>query len=154
MTGLNRVAEFRSYTEMTADFGLLPIPKLEEAQKNYHCTVKMNVTESIAIPKLSSDKVRTSAIVEALSEESHYTLLLAFYDTSLKNKKTRDDDSQDMLDLIFDSKYYDIGEYYDWGGIYSTVGDTLSSHVNLNGINKRKSTAEQDLKEYLKRTFT
>ncbi len=153
MTGLNRVAEFRSYTEMTADFGILPIPKLDAKQDGYRCTVKLNVTESIAIPKLSSDKVRTSAIVEALSEESHYTLVPAFYDTSLKNKKTRDDDSQDMLDLIFNSRVYDIGEYYDWGGVYSKVGDTLSTHSKLTAINKRKTAAETELKEYIEKTF-
>ncbi len=153
MGGLNRVSTMRAYAEMTSDFGILPVPKLDEKQDGYRCTVKLNTTESIAIPALSSDKQRTSAIVEALSEESHYTLVPAYYDVSLKNKKTRDDDSQDMLDIIFNSRIYDIGEYYDWGSIYTTVGNTLKDHTTLNGINKRKVSAETELKEFIDKTF-
>ncbi len=146
-------SQFQTFTEMEDDFGILPIPKLDVNQENYSCNVKLKMSESIAIPALSTNPERTSAIIEALSEESHYTLVPAYYDVTLMNKKTRDDQSQDMLDIIFSTKSYDIGEYYDWGGIYTSVGDTLQSSSSFTVVTKRKTIAETELKDFVAKRF-
>lgn len=116
ITGLNRVTMFRS---MEADFGILPIPKYTESDDNYICPVHLWCSSSISVPKTAFDPERTGIVIEALSAESMYTLTPAYYEISLKTKFARDDDSSDMLDLIFSSRNYDLGMMYDWGGIYT-----------------------------------
>ncbi len=153
ITNICSASQDQNITEMVDDFGILPIPKLDAAQENYSCNVKLKMSESIAIPALSTNLERTSAIIEALSEESHYTLVPAYYDVTLMNKKTRDDQSQDMLDIIFSTKSYDIGEYYDWGGIYTSVGETLQNSSSFTVVTKRKTIAESELKEFVGKRF-
>lgn len=117
--GMNRVTLFRS---MDTDFGILPVPKFNEAQTDYHCAVSCWCASSIMIPKTVTNLDRTGIIIEALSAESYYTLTPAYYDISLKTKYSRDEQSSEMLDLIFASRIYDLGNIFDWGGVFSLPG--------------------------------
>ena len=58
---------------------------------------------------------KTGLILEALVYESRYTLLPAYYDINLKSKMARDEESSAMIDIILDSRLYDLGELYGWG---------------------------------------
>jgi len=49
-------------------------------------------------------------MLEALQSESAKTVRPAYYDIALKTKYTRDDDSVEMLDLIFNTRVVDIGD--------------------------------------------
>lgn len=120
---LNRAQLFR---EMETDFGILPYPKYDEAQDGYNCPVSMYCMNSITIPKTATNTERTGIIIEALSAESKYTLLPAYYDKTLKSKASRDEESSAMLDIIFASTIYDLGYMYNWGNI-NTIVNTLGS---------------------------
>ena len=76
------------------------------------------------------DLERTGAIIEALSAEGYYTLKPAYYETVLKGKSVRDDESSEMLDIIFANRVYDLEYMYDWGGIvaplYNSDGNVAS----------------------------
>ena len=126
-TGMNRVTMLR---ESECNFGILPNPKYDEAQGEYYNAVHAWCTTSVSIP-LTSEPERTGIILEALTAESYYTLRPAYYDISLKSKLTRDDESGEMLDLIFDTRCYDLGHVYNWGGIFDMFGT----------IAQKKSTA-------------
>ncbi|MGM9625147.1 MAG: hypothetical protein ACI3XM_05510, partial [Eubacteriales bacterium] len=128
VTGLNRVTMFRS---MDADFGILPMPKYEETMEHYISPVQMWCSSSIAVPKTASDPERTGIIIEALSAESLYTLTPAYYEVTLKTKLSRDEESAEMLDIIFENRVFDIGAMYNWGGIYQLTLD-LASAGNYN----------------------
>ncbi len=128
VTGLNRVTMFRS---MDADFGILPMPKFEETMESYISPVQMWCSSSIAVLKSASDLERTGIIVEALSAESMYKLTPAYYDVTLKTKLSRDEESAEMLDLIFADRVYDIGAMYNWGNVYQLTLD-LASAKNYN----------------------
>lgn len=114
--GMNRVTLFRS---MDTDFGILPVPKGTESQKEYYCPVSCWCASSIMLPKTITDFERTGIIIEALSAESMYTLTPAYYDISLKTKYSRDDESQEMLEIIFASTVFDLGNIFDWGGVFN-----------------------------------
>ena len=124
VTGLNRVTMFRS---MDDDFGILPIPKYEESAENYICPVHMWCCNSIAVLKSASDIERTGILIEALSADSMYRLTPAYYDVSLKTKFSRDNESSEMLDLIFASRAYDLGAMYNWGNIYQFTLDLVTA---------------------------
>ncbi len=114
-TGLNRVSMLR---EMEGDFGLLPIPKYDDAQESYHCLVSIWASNMISVPITAGNPERTSIIIEALSAESKYTLTPAYYDITLKTKSARDEESAAMLDLIFEGRAFELGNMYGWGGLF------------------------------------
>lgn len=117
ITSLSRSIKFR---EMVADFGILPMPKLTTTQQDYY-TWSTYCINLVSIPFTCTDPERTSAIMEALFEESSYELQPAFTESALMYQTTRDDQSIEMLELIMDSTICDIGVIYDFGGTYSEL---------------------------------
>ena len=99
----------RDIRTLEANFGILPFPKMSDDQERYYSlpAVLCNV---ISIP-VTADSDMAGLILEALCVESVGSVKPAFYDTLLNGKIVRDDDSKEMLDIIFDSKVYDIGLY-------------------------------------------
>ena len=135
VAGLVRVTVFRA---METDFGILPMPKFDKEQKEYFSIMSTSATNTISIP-VTADAERSGAVIEALSAESHYILTPAFYDTVLKTKAARDDDSADMLDIIFANRIFDVAYIYDWGGLIGSIN-------NLKNADKISSTVESKLK--------
>jgi len=103
---------------MENDFGIIPMPKYDENQDKYYSVVNANSGVLLGVPKSVRNIERTSIILEAMSAESRYTLQPAYYDVTLTRKFTRDSDSEEMLDIIFGSRTYDIGAVYSFGNVY------------------------------------
>ena len=95
---------------METDFGIIPTPKFNEAQENHYTFVEMSAA-MVSVPITVSDLNFTGLILEALAYESVYTLTPAFYDLTLLTRTARDDESEAMLDIIFNNKIYDIGTF-------------------------------------------
>jgi len=106
---------------MQTDFGILPIPKWEETQERYWTQMNSHTSDAVAIPKSNDNPDRTGIILEALTAESKYTLQPAYYDLNLYGKFTRDEESRDMLDIIFNTTMYDIGEVFNFGNFADTI---------------------------------
>ena len=151
MAGLVRVSHFRA---METDFGIIPMPKFDEAQDEYYSMVSLPCANSIIVPKTATDLERTGAIIEALSAEGHYTLRDAYYDNALKAKGARDEESAAMLDLIFANRVYDIGYMYDWGGLVAAINaleidGNIASTMDSN-LSAAKTAMEKTLDAYAK----
>jgi len=56
-------------------------------------------------------------IVEALAMNSQKLVTPEFYETQLKYRDTRDNESAAMLDLIFATRSFDLTPVYNWGGL-------------------------------------
>ena len=110
----------RDYRTMETDFGVLPFPKYNEAQDEYYSLTSPGA-QVIFIPMTVSDVERCGIILEALSAQSVSTVSPAFYDVCLNGKYIRDEESADMLDIIFDGKVYDVGYLLSIGSISSKV---------------------------------
>ena len=70
----------------------------------------------------------------------------AYYEVMLTTKLTRDNESAEMLDIIFSSRIYDNGEIYDFGGIggdliYMTM--TFDRNIASTYAKKEKMIAKQ-----------
>ena len=102
-------------------FGILPIPKYDEAQETYLCNVSPWTTGLLAIPTTATDPSRNGLIIEALSAESKYVLQPAYYEIALKEKQTRDEESKEMLELIFNNRVFDIAEFYRIGTLSDVI---------------------------------
>ena len=143
--GLVRVTVFRS---METDFGILPLPKFDENQKEYNSMISMGCSNSIAIPTTANAE-RSGAIIEALSAESYYTLKPAYYDIVLKTKNARDDASSEMLDIIFENRIFDIAYMYDWGGIIGSINGLKTDGKISSTIDSKLKAAEKELEKTL-----
>ena len=114
----------RDLRAMPTDFGILPYAKFEESQEEYYSNVKGDGL-FIAIPN-NVDMEFAGLITEAMAYESSTTLMPAFYDLCLTSKILRDDESEGMLDIIFNSRVYDIGSLYSIG----TLPNLLYGMIN------------------------
>ncbi|MBQ8758663.1 MAG: extracellular solute-binding protein [Clostridia bacterium] len=110
------------YRGMDDDFGIIPYPKFTEDDE--YATNINGISHLVIIPITVSDVERTGAITEALCAYSSRDVIPAFYDVALKTKYSRDEDSEEMMDLIRDSIIYDIG--YVAGGTFESIGRNLA----------------------------
>ncbi len=95
---------------MEDDFGILSLPKYDETQDSYFSYMHRGATAS-SIPNNGNDPEMIGALIEALAIQSHMLLKPAFYDSALQRRCSRDEESSEMLDLIFVNRIYDFGYY-------------------------------------------
>ena len=106
---------------METDFGILPLPKFDSAQPNHITHMNPHTGVGIAIPITASNLSRTGMILEALSAESKYTLRPAYYELSLQGRYLRDNESEEMLDIILANTAHDIGYVFNFGGFANEI---------------------------------
>ncbi len=97
--GYLRVAHMETFRDMEADLGVLPIPKMDDAQPKY-ITSSHDTTSIGVIPITCTKLSEIGAVLEVMSRESATSVIPAYYETSLKTKYVRDDQSAQILDLI------------------------------------------------------
>ncbi len=109
------------FRDMDQDFGILPVPKLDETQKE-HYTHGTAHTSAVGIPVVK-DKAGlefSSLILEAMAAEGYKQVRPAVYDVALKSKYTRDEASFEMIDIVVQGRTADFAEIYDkWGFTYT-----------------------------------
>ncbi len=85
--------------DMESAYGVLPYPKYEENQKEY-VTLCRSTQNTFCMPKTCSDPDRAGAVLEAVSSEKYVSVLPTYYETAMKTKYSRDEDSARMFDLV------------------------------------------------------
>ncbi len=105
--------------EMESDFGVLPYPKWDEMQETYAHYVDGHAT-IMAIPKTVRDLEREGIILEAISYESYLSCLPLYYDVLMTKKNVRDEQSGEMLELIYNTRAFDFAYVYDNFGLSFT----------------------------------
>lgn len=118
----------KALRDMEANFGILPCPKYDEAQSQYYNYNNGNFF-GISVPSSVSDRNRTSIILEALNSMSTRTVRDAYYETMLKTKYSRDVESADMVDIIFDTQVYDCSVVFGIGSAKTNIY-TMASKNN------------------------
>ncbi|MGN1121088.1 MAG: ABC transporter substrate-binding protein [Eubacteriales bacterium] len=116
----------KTLRNMDDDFGIIPYPKFDEDDE--YATAENGGTHLLVIPITVSDVERTGAITEALCAIGSRDVIPAFYEQSLKTKYTRDEESEEMIDLIRASRVFDLG--YVAGGTFQSCGYDLANSNN------------------------
>ena len=114
--GLINVASFRS---MKDEFGILPMPKTLADQDNYYHTVSPGNSSYMMIPYGVPEVEDLGLVIEALAMYSQKLVTPEFYEKQLQGRDARDNESEEMLDLIFATRSFDMGPIFNWGGIHS-----------------------------------
>lgn len=133
MCGLINVASFR---KMDDEFGILPVPKHYDTQDRYYHTVSCGNCTMMYLPIDVVDPDEVGLIVSALSKESKKYVTPAYYDVQLKYRDAKDEESAEILDIIFSTRMFDIANAYNWGEIRSLYTsmekDTIASRFEAN----------------------
>ena len=91
------------------DYGIVPYPKWDEAQERYN---GYDISSFISIPSSVADPEMVGQTLEMLNFYSRELVLPTYYEISLNAKTVRDEESIQMLDLIFNDIYCDAGRTY------------------------------------------
>lgn len=103
------------------EFGILPYPLFDENQQEYNNLISTGLVSSTSVPITCDNTELTGVTLEAMAAYSTNTLTTAYYDNALKTRYVRDEESQDMLDIIFATRVYDLGFIFDWAGSGSMI---------------------------------
>ena len=125
-------ALFRNATtfgDLEFDYAIIPYPKYDEVQKNYVSSVP-GAADLQSVPISVRDPEMVSIIVEALNCESYKQVVPAYYEISLKNRYSRDEESSRMLDLLMECRVFDFGFLHDATKIRKVFWDSISTNSN------------------------
>mgnify|MGYP002514011844 CR=1 FL=1 len=101
-----------SLRDMEDSYGILPIPKYDEYQEQHASLVWMHHDCVLGIPASCSNKEAISVVLEHMSYISYYDVYPIFYDTIILGKSARDQQSKEMLELVFQTRSFDAGQYW------------------------------------------
>ncbi|MBQ8324750.1 MAG: extracellular solute-binding protein [Clostridia bacterium] len=125
------------------DFGVLPTPKLDEAQDEYYSRVSTVYATCVAIPKNVRDPEMSAVITDALMQASTETTKYAYFETIMQDRKVADNDSSEMLQYIFDGRVYDLASIYHWGGTGEGDLNSISGFMNAIAISGANTFTSQ-----------
>ncbi len=110
------------------DYGILPLPKLDEKQPDYVSSPSEWASLVYAVPICTPDIDMSGAVLECLCDYSTDTIRHAFYDVAIHRKYTRDVESLPSLDILFDNMIIDPGF------VFGFVGDTPYRNIIRQGV--------------------
>ena len=135
--GVGETSEMIKLRDMPDDFGIVPFPKYAADQPQYYTRVCVGFP--FVIPATITNPEIAGAVMEAMACESRNQIIPAYYESALKNKYSRDADTSEMLDLIFDTRVYDLGDTIwcmtiriGYTGVFTKGENTFASFTEKN----------------------
>ena len=115
--------------DLEYDIGVMPYPKFYAEQERY-CTGVDADSNGLVIPITVEDREMVSAVAEYWAYLQYRDVLPVFYEKVCKTKAARDEETALILDLVRESRFYDIGYFY--GSLpMNSIGYDLSSGGNF-----------------------
>ena len=102
---LDPLSAGKRYRTYEVEFGILPFPKFNEDQKDYW---SLSWNGFMVVPQ-TADLEMVGAVSEMLAAESYYHVVPAYYDILLTSKISRDNESVEMIDIIYKGACFDFG---------------------------------------------
>ncbi len=151
---LFRPSAFSATTKLRiagADFGIVPLPLWNEEQDNYRAYCGGDQTAGIAISIGCEDPEYSAYMIEAISCESKKYITPAYMDINLKSKDAQDEESLEMLNIIFSNIVYDVGYVYNFGGINSMFTNLVKAGKTdiVSTFDAQKGSIENAIEEVI-----
>ena len=135
--------------DMDTDYGILPMPKFDEDQKEYTTHVVAAVTlccmfeKTLLDPSKAEQLERAGMVAQALAVEGMNILTPAYYEKSIIGKGMRDAESLEMLPIIFANRTCDLGYAYEGSSIAGFFSETRSmiksGQNNIASVNSKNN---------------
>ncbi len=116
--------------DMESDFGILPFPMLNDEQTRYYATLPTYNSQFLCLPSVQEDLNFTSAITEALAYYGKKIVKPAVYEKTIAGTYFRDEESIAMLDIIYASFIYDIGQLHRIGNLNNLLMNMFRAKEN------------------------
>ncbi len=144
MTTLRLIeVETATMRDMESAYGIVPMPKFDQAQTEYHSLIHDN-SDGFAIPLTTTGEKLSmvGALMEAMASEGYRTLEPAYYEVALTSKYVSDTESVEMLDMVINSLHVDPGFLF----VDATAGfhQNMATWVSNNANNVASSMASID----------
>ena len=97
--------------DLEFDIGLIPYPKFYAEQDRYYTGVDAGCS-GLVVPVTIGNADMTSAVLEYWMYLQYRDVLPVYYETVCKTKAARDEETAQILDLIRDSRMYDLGYFH------------------------------------------
>lgn len=149
------IAEIKAsskYRDMNATFGIVPIPKYDEAQDRYY-SHRTHVCLTMSIPVTNAAPDRTGAILDTFAYLSNRDILPIYYNVKVAQKGLRNDDSIEMLGIISESRGFDIGEGYGWTEDLSAKVNTMLVSTKKNNVASLVDSNRSKIEESINKTL-
>ena len=148
ITGYEDLPSFR---EMKSDYGLLPLPKYDENQKNYVTISQPAGPAGVAVPSTCRDAERNSLIMEVMAYLSNDSIRSAAYEKIVKGKGARIEDTEEMLNIIYENIVYDMNYVFDFGGSKTAMTDFFAENSGdyMSKITAKMEKANAELEKYV-----
>lgn len=151
----NKVAYVQKIQEANTkfEFGILPLPKFDENQDKYYSTCTVYFSEFLGIP-VTVNEDDLDAVGYTLQLMGYYGeryVRPAYYDVTLKLQKVNSEQDEEMLDIIFANRVYDLAAVYNYEGSL-----TMYTNIVMSGNNTLASSVEQNserIQSYIDQTI-
>ncbi|MBP5230999.1 MAG: hypothetical protein ILO68_04645 [Clostridia bacterium] len=148
-TAFSAIKKLRAYTD-AADFGIIPLPMVTAEQDTYYAPAACDYAYGICIPVTAHNPEFSAYMIEEMCCRAKNTITPAYYETTLKHRDSKDEESEEMLDkYIFNNVVYDPGVVYRFGGINNMLQNLLAAKSTdiVSTLDSSKGAIEDAIKE-------
>lgn len=146
------MVDLEELDDYSVNYGLLPVPKFNDEQDEYYNIVSAFLASCICISNAVLDPELSAAVAEAMAMASTDTVRRAYYETVLKGRRIPDEAGEFALDLIFDSRLYEIAKIYKFGSLGTLIETCAKASSDVlvstyQGMENTVTSAIEDLKD-------
>lgn len=117
----DRLYNAEYFRDMESEFGIIPMPKLNEEQDEYKALVHNSAMLYVVPVTIPTERLdMTCAVLESLSAESYRNVTAAYFDVAMKVKYSRDETSGQVMDMLRDAMMTEFG--YAHSSSLSSIG--------------------------------
>ncbi len=121
--------------DMESDYGIVPVPKYDEAQKEYLSFVNGS-SPFVMVAQTEKDTDFVGSVLEAMAAYNYDNVTPKMFEIVTKLQSARDPDSSRMVDYIIRNRVYDFGYYV----------ELELTNVVMNALSAKKENIASDLK--------
>ncbi|MBR5870878.1 MAG: hypothetical protein IKZ09_07565 [Clostridia bacterium] len=138
------LAAVKDLRDMKDDYGILPIPKMDESVEKYR-SVSHDTALVGGIPTTCGEPEKICTVLEALCSMSHNTTMITYFESAMKVKYARDESSSKMIDLLHDSismsfPYAYASQINNYHENFRTLYDSGKANYSTTYAKKKKAT--------------
>ncbi len=133
-----------SFREFTHDFGILPMPKGNEAQDGYYGYSQpwANSTALIPITVTGDRLTMAGTLTNAMTAYGYDYIRPAVFDNVIQLKSVRDQRSAEIIDMIFENVTFELATVLKFGDLYTTTTAYFTSNLGKQEITSAYAAIE------------
>ena len=144
---LNILNAGEGFRNMQDDYGVVPIPKFDEEQKDYRATFH-NSASLVVVLSTCQEPEKVGATLELMAAESYKQVTPAYFEICLQGKYSDEPADAEMYDRIIKSFVYSFGFCYSTkslsgiGSLFRDIDADIAQRYEQNKIKYQTSLEE------------